>query len=56
MLWETVDNDDGSIALRNRLTERFLDGDGNGADWQVDVSAEILADDGWFIDIQPAAK
>ncbi len=47
--WITVDNDDGSLAFRNLLSGRVMDGDGASDDWDVDESLEILFDDGWFV-------
>lgn len=48
-LWSIAYNQDGSIALLNLETGRYLDGDGPGDNWDVDESSAIGADDGWFV-------
>ena len=49
--WTVVENSDGSIALRNNETMRYVDGDGGSEGWDVDESSMILFDDGWFVDV-----
>lgn len=48
--WNIIDNADGSIALQNVSNGRYLDGDG-GFNAGVDLSQDLLADDGWFVTV-----
>ncbi|MEM7313161.1 MAG: hypothetical protein AAF497_08415, partial [Planctomycetota bacterium] len=54
--WAVVHNADGSIALQNYATGRYLDGDGANEDWNVDESIAIGADDGWFVETTPPVR
>ncbi len=52
--WNLIRNLDGSFSLQSTTTGRYLDGDGPGENWSVDLSLHILSDDKWSVTVSPA--